>query len=65
MLVRSFGNVQDLCGFILLGVYQVARPEKEGAKPRVKLVWGLPHDGAPHPAAAALPVRQLGLTDVL
>jgi len=37
MLVRSFGNDQDLFGFILLGAYQDARPEKEGAKPRVKL----------------------------
>ena len=64
-LVSLDGNDQDLFGFIWLGAYQGARPEKEGAKPRVKLVWGLLHDGAPHPAAAALPVRQLGLTDVL
>merc|ERR1719247_3973818 len=37
VLVRSFGNDQDLFGFILLGSYQDSRPEKENGPPRVKL----------------------------
>ena len=36
MLVRSFGNDQDLFGFILLGAYQDAPPPREGAKPKVQ-----------------------------
>jgi amino acid adenylation domain-containing protein len=37
VLVRSFGNDQDLFGFILLGAYQDSRPEKAGGPPKVKL----------------------------
>jgi hypothetical protein len=37
VLIRSFGNDQDLFGFILLGSYQDSRPDKEGGSPKVKL----------------------------
>jgi len=38
ILVRSFfGNDQDMFGFIMLGAYQDARPEKDNGPPRVKL----------------------------
>jgi hypothetical protein len=37
VLIRSFGNDQDLFGFILLGAYQDSRPAKEGEGPKVKL----------------------------
>ena len=35
ILVHSFGNDQDMFGFIMLGAYQDARPAREGAKPKV------------------------------
>jgi len=37
LLVRSFGNDQDLFGFIMLGAYQDSRPAKLGDPPRVNL----------------------------
>jgi amino acid adenylation domain-containing protein len=37
VLVRSFGNDQDLFGFILLGAYQDSRPAKAGGPPKVNL----------------------------
>jgi len=37
VLIRSFGNDQDLFGFIILGAYQDSRPEKERGPPKVKL----------------------------
>jgi len=37
ILVRAFGNDQDLFGFIMLGAYQDSRPESPGGKPSVKL----------------------------
>jgi len=38
LLVRTmFGNDQDMFGFIMLGAYQDARPDKPGGPPRVKL----------------------------
>lgn len=37
IIIRSFGNDQDLFGFIMLGAYQDSRPEREGAKPKVNL----------------------------
>jgi len=38
MLVRTtFGNDQDMFGFIMLGAYQDARPDMPGGPPRVKL----------------------------
>jgi amino acid adenylation domain-containing protein len=36
ILIRSFGNDQDMFGFIMLGAYQDSRPSKPGAKPLVK-----------------------------
>jgi len=36
ILVRSFGNDQDMFGFIMLGAYQDSRPAKQGQKSRVK-----------------------------
>jgi len=37
VLIRSFGNDQDLFGFILLGAYQDSRPAVENGPPKVKL----------------------------
>nr|AYF56485.1 nonribosomal peptide synthetase 8131 [Ostreopsis cf. ovata] len=37
VLIRSFGNDQDLFGFVMLGAYQDARPDVPGGRPRVKL----------------------------
>jgi len=38
ILIRSFfGNDQDMFGFIMLGAYQDARPEKADGPPKVKL----------------------------
>uniref|UniRef100_A0A7S4VJA2 AMP-dependent synthetase/ligase domain-containing protein n=1 Tax=Alexandrium monilatum TaxID=311494 RepID=A0A7S4VJA2_9DINO len=37
VLVRAFGNDQDMFGFIMLGAYQDSRPERPGGPPRVKL----------------------------
>mmetsp|Transcript_41865 Transcript_41865/g.76059 ORF Transcript_41865/g.76059 Transcript_41865/m.76059 type:complete len:1174 (-) Transcript_41865:155-3676(-) len=37
LLVRSFGNDQDMFGFIMLGAYQDSRPDRPGGPPRVKL----------------------------
>merc|ERR1719321_898967 len=36
ILIRSFGNDQDMFGFIMLGAYQDSRPAKVGGKPKVK-----------------------------
>jgi len=36
ILIRSFGNDQDMFGFIMLGAYQDSRPSRPGAKPLVK-----------------------------
>jgi len=37
ILVRSFGNDQDLFGFIMLGAYQDSRPAQQGGRPKVNL----------------------------
>jgi len=37
MVIRSFGNDQDLFGFIMLGAYQDSRPASTGGKPKVNL----------------------------
>lgn len=37
ILIRSFGNDQDLFGFIMLGTYQDSRPDTPGGRPTVKL----------------------------
>jgi len=37
LMVRAFGNDQDMFGFIMLGAYQDSRPDRPGQPPRVKL----------------------------
>jgi len=37
IIIRAFGNDQDMFGFIMLGAYQDSRPDRPGGPPRVKL----------------------------
>eukprot|EP00747_Dinoflagellata_sp_TGD_P149427 gnl/TRDRNA2_/TRDRNA2_177010_c1_seq1.p1 gnl/TRDRNA2_/TRDRNA2_177010_c1~~gnl/TRDRNA2_/TRDRNA2_177010_c1_seq1.p1 ORF type:complete len:535 (-),score=70.27 gnl/TRDRNA2_/TRDRNA2_177010_c1_seq1:194-1681(-) len=37
ILIRSFGNDQDMFGFIFLGAYQDSRPATQNGRPKVKL----------------------------